>query len=313
MNLHYWLPSGGIAGLTANISEALRYRREPDLYERTELTPQSIASIHRQMNHLSAGSFAQGRMDNCYLVSAIKALANTPLGQRQLRTMMRIEKDHIAVRFWDTIGYTWVPVRSIFTHGIQTTRTHPRASFASAIESAYAEFRLVAKGRLPTMGFTGETLEEITGVQTLQKRRLTGFRDHDLQLISNALSAKMPATVSTVGANPTLFTDVYDITKGQFNAVAEAVVPGIGPRLLQVRAAHAYLITAVNDNVTLVNPWEYNRLDDGDVIRAKSVPHPGTFQLSLDIFKRLFGHFALIPPKSAPLWARRLDQTRTLA
>lgn len=308
------IPDGGPVGWSANLTEALRYQRDKSLYERTPLTSADLKVLARGAEW-DPGSFAQGAMDDCYLISGLKALASNDIGQRQLQSMVSVPGDYAVVRFWDGLNRVAVPVSSVFRRGVKRIRG-PRISAAAVVESAWATFRLSKRGRFPTMGLSGETLRDLVGVSTFQRRRLLGSKTKDLHLLQRTVDAGLPAVASTIGTNPAEFTDVVDFKKRTFDAVVNASVPGVGTREVQIRAAHAYAITGIDmdsesgSQITIINPWEYNRLRDGTVIRATAGPHAGALTIAGTDFCRLFGHLGLVPTRSRQFWESRLKTSQ---
>ncbi|MSS83205.1 hypothetical protein FYJ24_00165 [Actinomycetaceae bacterium WB03_NA08] len=306
MDVRATFPQGGLLGWGANLTEALNYRNNPKLYARRTLTSADLRSLKRQIVTPDPGAFSQGSMDDCYLISDLKALMSTEVGRKQIEAMVEVHRDFAVIWFWDGLRRIPVRVRSVFEAGVRRIRG-PRTPLAAVIESAYAHFRWEFQGRLPTMGFSGDTLGEIAGVAVWQKRRVLGLRDTDVAAIGRARSADLPVVVSTVGSNPVEFTDAFDIRKRTFDAEAPARIPGLGDVSVRIRAAHAYMVTSVGANwVELVNPWEYNYGTDGQVLRATEGVHQGALTVRLPIFMRLFGHVGLIPSRSLALWKSHL-------
>lgn len=277
-NTRWLTPEGGPIGWIANASEAIKSHADPSYYDRRPLTSADLRRLSKF--DLSSTAFSQGRFDNCYLIATLKALMDSPWGRKMLRSNLEVTDTCAVVHFYCQGERIPVPVRSVFKRG---------RGWGGVIESAYATFRLEHKGRLPTMGFPGIALEELTN----HKARISHVRK--MATLQRALQDSMPALASTVRSDPTRFLDSVNLKKQVYNAIVPAMIPGVGRVKLQIRAAHVYQVLAATQNtLTLVNPWEYNHDSVGDIIRAKGVKHPGTFLVGANHFRVLFGQVATV-------------------
>ena len=270
-----------------------------------------ISRINTELSLLKRGNYnlhqvQQGAIGDCYFISAILALMNTPKGQEQLAKGVTQhfnssgQVDGYMVRIYDNPllpsqgSYSLVLVRETYANGANSGGF---ASVVSIYEKAYAQ--LTPGGVNESSFLNGDGITSNTNGQGLL--RVTGRGSHlvnyqeasiksifgsglnydaqERQEVVEALQSGKPVTTATVYA---------PIFGNENSQPAEVSIDG-HPRRIDLYARHSYMIMSANEtSLTLVNPHGRN----SGTSHQSPILH-GEFSMSWSEFEKYFGYITI--------------------
>ena len=270
-----------------------------------------ISRINTELSLLKSGNYnlhqvQQGTIGDCYFISAILALMNTPKGQEQLAKGVTQhfnssgQVDGYMVRIYDNPllpspgSYSLVLVRETYANGANSGEG---ASIVSIYEKAYAQ--LTPGGVNESSFLNGEGITSNTNGQGLL--RVTGRGSHlvnyqeasiksifgsglnydaqERQEVVEALQSGKPVTTATV----------YAPIFGNSNRIPATVMIDGNNETIQIFAHHSYMIKSANEtSLTLVNPHGRNP----GINHQRSILH-GEFSMSWSEFEKYFGYITI--------------------
>ena len=248
----------------------------------------------------------QGAIGDCYFISAILALMNTPKGQEQLAKGVTQhfnssgQVDGYMVRIYDNPllpsrgSYSLVLVRETYAKGANSGGF---ASIVSIYEKAYAQ--LTPGGVNESSFLNGDGITSNTNGQGLL--RVTGRGSHlvnyqeasiksifgsglnydaqERQEVVEALQSGKPVTTATVYA---------PIFGNENSQPAEVSIDG-HPSRIDLYARHSYMIKSANEtSLTLVNPHGRN----SGTSHQSPILH-GEFSMRWSEFEKYFGYITI--------------------
>ena len=270
-----------------------------------------ISRINTELSLLKSGNYnlhqvQQGAIGDCYFISAILALMNTPKGQEQLAKGVTQhfnssgQVDGYMVRIYDNPllpspgSYSLVLVRETYANGANSGEG---ASIVSIYEKAYAQ--LTPGGVNESSFLNGDGITSNTNGQGLL--RVTGRGSHlvnyqeasiksifgsglnydaqERQEVVEALQSGKPVTTATV----------YAPIFGNSNRIPATVMIDGNNETIQIFAHHSYMIKSANETfLTLVNPHGRNP----GINDQWSILH-GEFSMSWSEFEKYFGYITI--------------------
>ncbi len=275
------------------------------------LNEADISRINTELSLLKRGNYnlrqvRQGAIGDCYFISAILALMNTPKGQEQLAKGVTQhfnssgQVDGYMVRIYDnpllpSLGsYSLVLVRETYANG---ANSGGGASVVSIYEKAYAQ--LTPGGVNESSFLNGDGITSNTNGQGLL--RVTGRGSHlvnyqeasiksifgsglnydaqERQEVVEALQSGKPVTTATV----------YAPIFGNSNRIPATVMIDGNNETIQIFAHHSYMIKSANEtSLTLVNPHGRNP----GINHQRSILH-GEFSMTWSEFEKYFGYITI--------------------
>jgi len=270
-----------------------------------------ISRINTELSLLKSGNYnlhqvQQGAIGDCYFISAILALMNTPKGQEQLAKEVTQhfnssgQVDGYMVRIYDNPllpsqgSYSLVLVRETYANGANSGGF---ASVVSIYEKAYAQ--LTPGGVNESSFLNGDGITSNTNGQGLL--RVTGRGSHlvnyqeasiksifgsglnydaqERQEVVEALQSGKPVTTATVYA---------PIFGNENSQPAEVSIDG-HPSRIDLYARHSYMIKSANEtSLTLVNPHGRN----SGTSHQSPILH-GEFSMRWSEFEKYFGYITI--------------------